>query len=89
MHIGSDRATMSSPGCQIVSTDIWNSVHPGILFLIRGRVPRRALRAQELVFATEDDVRGWRPGSLVFHWGRAEVGDGTCAEVIPGIIQIH
>ena len=82
MHIGSNWATMRSPGCQIVSKDIWNSVHPRLLFLVRGRVSCRFVRAQELIVAAEDDVRGWGPESLVFRYGRAEVGD---PEVIPSI----
>lgn len=89
MNVGSDRAAVSPPGSQIIPTDIRNSRRPRLLFLIRGGIPRRFLRAQEVVVAAEDDARGRGARSLVFHDGRAEVGDGKRAEVIPGIIKIQ
>lgn len=80
MHLGSDRTSMTSSGCQVVFTNIWDFPHHHLLFAVRGGVPRRFLRAQKVIITAKDDVRRRWPHLLLFSRRRAEAGDGMALQ---------
>lgn len=75
MQSGSSGAPLSSPGRQVVSTNVRHFLH--LCFLLRRRIPRRFARAQKVVVAAKDDVRGRWPRFLVLRCGGAGVGHDT------------